>query len=568
LMPIEVLAPEVIAQIAAGEVVERPASVVKELIENAIDAGSTQIKVEVKQGGVKFIRVADNGSGISSNEASLAFRRHATSKVRDSSDLENISTLGFRGEALPSIAAVSHVDIITKTNNDSVGTHLVLRAGEITGQGRGAGTQGTSVTVENLFRNVPARLKFLKSVSTENAHISDLVSQYSMAYPEIRFELTSDGKVVLQTPGNGSLRDVLVAVYGLKTAEAMIQVGDGGSQVYGFVSPPSLARSRRDSLSFFVNRRWVKSGLLIRATEEAYSGLLMTGKHPIAVLNISVPPDDIDVNVHPAKTEVRFRSEGEVFTLVQRAVRAALVAESSVPDAKRAPRPIGSTSAVVGAGRAALQERLFEEPTHTQGQQTPRVLPESRLPILRIIGQLAATYIVAEGPDGMYLIDQHAAHERILFEKVMAQRARRDVAVQGMLEHVSIEFSPRQESMLKRAQEALKSYGFAVEPFGGQTYLVRTAPALLGEGDIIKAVHEIVDTFSEEGDRSKAEEKIAASIACHGAVRAGKVLTMDEMTRLVLDLENAESPHTCPHGRPTMIRFSSSQLERDFGRMA
>ena len=565
-MPIDVLDPEVIAQIAAGEVVERPASVVKELIENAIDAGSTQIKIEIKHGGIKLIRVVDNGSGIPQNEVALAFKRHATSKVHDSSDLENISTLGFRGEALPSIAAVSHVDIITKTTGDSSGTHIVLRAGEITGQGRGAGTQGTSVTVENLFQNVPARLKFLKSGSTEAAHISDLVSQYSLAYPEIKFELTSDGKIVLQTPGNGSLRDVLVAIYGLKTAESMIEVGDGESQVSGFVSPPSLARSRRDSLSFFVNRRWVKSGLLIRATEEAYSGLLMTGKHPIAVLNISIPFDDVDVNVHPAKTEVRFRSEGEVFTMVQRAVRAALVVESSIPDVKRAPRPLGSTTSTVGTGRAAIQERLFEESSTAQAQRTSRALPESRLPILRIIGQLASTYIIAEGPDGMYLIDQHAAHERILFEKVMAQRAKCDVEVQGMLEPVSIELTPRQGSMFNRAQETLKSYGFAIEPFGGQTYLVRTAPALLGEGDITRAVHEIIDTFAEEGDRSKAEERIAASIACHGAVRAGKVLTMDEMTRLVLDLEDAESPHTCPHGRPTMVHFDTSHLEREFGR--
>jgi DNA mismatch repair protein MutL len=565
-MPIEVLAPAVVAKIAAGEVVERPASVVKELIENAVDAGSTQIKIEVKNGGIKLIRVADNGSGIPQDEAALAFKHHATSKVRSASDLESISTLGFRGEALPSIAAVAKVSIITCTDKDSTGTYLVLHDGRIIEQGRKASTQGTSVTVQGLFQDVPARLKFLKSVATEGAHISDLVSQYSLAYPEIRFELVTDDKVVLQTPGNGSLRDVLVEIYGLKTAEAMIEVGDSGSQVYGFVSPPSRARSRRDSLSFFVNRRWVKSGLLTRATEEAYSGLLMTGKHPIAVLNIAISLSDIDVNVHPAKTEVRFRSEGEVFTTVQRVVRAALVAESSVPDAKGAPRPLVSSTATVRSDRTALQERLFKEPAHAQPQQPPRTLPESRLPILRIIGQLASTYIIAEGPDGMYLIDQHAAHERILFEKVMAQRARSAVEVQGMLEPVSIELSPRQGSMLDRAQETLKSYGFAIEPFGGQTYLVRTAPALLGEGDITRAVQEIIDAFTEEGDRSKAEEKIAASIACHGAVRAGKVLTMEEMVRLVRDLEKAESPLNCPHGRPSMIRFSSSQLERDFGR--
>ncbi len=565
-MSIEVLAPAVVAKIAAGEVVERPASVVKELIENAIDAGSSQIKIEVKHGGIKLIRVVDNGSGIPSGEVALAFERHATSKVRNAADLESISTLGFRGEALPSIAAVSQVNITTHTNEDSAGTHLNLQDGQIIEQGQKASPQGTSVTVQNLFQNVPARLKFLKSVSTESAHISDLVSQYSLAYPEIKFEFVSDGKVVLQTSGNGSLRDVLVEIYGLKTAEAMIEVGDSSLQVYGFVSPPSLTRSRRDSLSFFVNRRWVKSGLLTRAAEEAYSGLLMTGKHPIAVLNISIPLGDLDVNVHPAKTEVRFRSEGEVFTLVQRAVRAALVAESSVPDAKRAPRPTGSSTATVELDRAALQERLFKEPAPAQAQQFPRALPETRLPILRIIGQLATTYIVAEGPDGMYLIDQHAAHERILFEKVMAQRAKCNVEVQGMLEPVTIELTPSQRSLLDKAQDALKSYGFAIEPFGGSTCLVRTAPALLGEGDILRTVYEIIDAFAEEGDRTKAEEKIAASIACHGAVRAGKVLTMEEMVRLIRDLEKAESPLNCPHGRPSMIRFSSSQLERDFGR--
>jgi DNA mismatch repair protein MutL len=565
-MPIEVLTPEVIAKIAAGEVVERPASVVKELIENAIDAGSKQIKIEVKHGGIKLIRVVDNGSGIPSGEVALAFERHATSKVRDAADLDNISTLGFRGEALSSIAAVSQVNITTRTNDASTGTYLNLQGGEITGQGQKASLQGTSVTVQNLFQNVPARLKFLKSFSTESAHISDLVSQYSLAYPEIKFELATDGKTVLQTPGNGSLRDVLVEIYGLKTSEAMIEVGAGGSQVYGFVSLPSLSRSRRDSLSFFVNRRWVKSGLLTRATEEAYSGLLMTGKHPIAVLNISIPLGDLDVNVHPAKTEVRFRSEGEVFTLVQRAVRVALVAEASVPDAKRVPRPMGSSATSIELERSAMQERLFRDSPLAQGQQPRKGLPESRLPILRIIGQLAVTYIVAEGPDGMYLIDQHAAHERILFEKVMAQRARCAVEVQGMLEPVTIEVSSSQESLLSKAQEALKSYGFAVEPFGGKTYLVRTAPALLGEGDIIRAVYEIIDMFSGEADRSKGGEEIAATIACHGAVRAGKVLTMEEMVRLIRDLENAESPLTCPHGRPSMIRFSSSQLERDFGR--
>jgi DNA mismatch repair protein MutL len=364
--------------------------------------------------------------------------------------------------------------------------------------------------------------------------------------------------MALQTAGNGALRDVLVKVYGLGTAEAMIPVGEVNSQVWGFVSPPSLTRSSRGHLSFFVNRRWVQSRLLSRATEDAYEGLLMTGKHPIAVLNISLPAQDIDVNVHPAKFEVKFRNEQALFTAVQRAVRAALVKEMTVPRVMRPPSVVDVPTFIPQKEPLVRHEELFEgfAPRPSQGP----------LPILRVFGQLSAAYIIAEGPDGLYLIDQHAAHERVLFERVRAQQASRAVEVQGMLEPLTIEVTPRQEEMLRAGGEVLDSYGFAIEPFGPRTYLLRTVPALLREGNIAQAVIDILDSLGEGGESGKREERIALSLACHSAVRAGQVLSQEEMHQLVRELEQADSPHTCPHGRPTIIRFTSSQLEREFGR--
>ena len=565
-MPIQVLTPDLISKIAAGEVVERPASVVKELIENSLDAGATRIAVEARRGGIDFIKVIDNGAGIPADQVALAFERHATSKISAASDLESISTLGFRGEALPSIAAVSQIDIITRVDGEVSGTHLSLIGGEVVEQGKRAGPQGTSVTAKKLFQNVPARLKFLKSISTESAHISELVGSYSLAYPEVQFELIIDGKPVLQTAGSGVLRDAIVEVYGLKTAEAMIEVGEGGAQVYGFVSQPSMTRARRDGLSFFANRRWVRSNLLVRATEEAYSGLIMVGKHPIAVLNIILSSADLEVNVHPAKTEVRFRSEGDVFVLVQRAVRAALTHEMAVPQVGRTLQPVGYVPQHPAKQPSERQSELFAEALPLLKHESTRGKSESRLPILRVIGQMATTYIIAEGPDGMYLIDQHAAHERIVYERVLAQRAAGKVAVQGMLAPLTVELTPRQESVLKDSADALAVYGFAIEPFGQRAWLVRSVPALLDASDIAATVAGLLDELSQAGGRSELDERIAASIACHGAVRAGKVLTADEMTQLVRDLEKAESPLNCPHGRPTMVHFTTSHLEREFGR--
>jgi DNA mismatch repair protein MutL len=557
-MPIKILAPDVVSKIAAGEVVERPASVVKELIENSLDAGATQVSIEARGGGVSLIRVSDNGVGIPADEAELAFHRHATSKINDMADLETISSLGFRGEALPSIAAVAEVEILARTTGEIAGTYLKLQHGKVVEKTKRGCPVGTTVTVRNLFRNVPARLKFLKSVATESGHISNLVSQYSLAFPEVRFSLIIEGRIALQTPGSGSLRDALVKVYGLDTAEAMIEVKEGEQlpRISGFVSAPSLSRSSRSHLSFFVNRRWVRSRLLSRAVEDAYQGMLMVGRHPIAVLNISLPGDDVDINVHPTKNEVRFRYEHALFAAVQKAVRAALVEQMPVPQVRQ-PTPVGG--------------HLEQEPLWAKKEEVvaaPLFAPtetERRLPILRVLGQVATTYIIAEGPDGLYLIDQHAAHERILFEKVRAQQARREVEVQGLLEPVTIEVTPRQEELLKAGGEILAAYGFAIEPFGQRTYLVRAVPAVVKER-VAEAVGEVLDALSSEGNPKEWEQKVAISLACHSAVRAGQVLSPDEMRQLMRELEQTELPLTCPHGRPTMIRFSSSQLEREFGR--
>jgi DNA mismatch repair protein MutL len=570
-MPIRILSPDVAAKIAAGEVVERPASVVKELVENSLDAGATQIAIEVQGGGVRLIRVVDNGAGIPPEEVDLAFERFATSKVFSAEDLEGISSLGFRGEALPSIAAVSEVTMVSRSRDELSGIFVNIKDGAILEKAKRGCPVGTTVTVRNLFRNVPARLKFLKSTATENGHISNLVTQYSLAFPEVRFTLIVEGKTAFRSTGSGSLREVLGAVYGLDTARAMLQIEAKQSDpllpnVSGFVSPLSLTRASRNYLSFFVNRRWVQSRMLTYALEEAYKGLLVTGRHPLAVINISLPPQDIDVNVHPAKSEVRFRNERDIFYAIQKAVRETLTAQASMPTldtlqtAPRtplAPAPLPAFDARADA--AAIRTPLATPPS----AEPPAV--RGTLPILRVVGQMANTYIIAEGPDGMYLIDQHAAHERVLFEKIRDQRVKQAVEVQGLLQPLPVELTVRQQELLELQSEALSEYGFGIEHFGERTCLVRSVPALLSGQNVAQSLVEMLD-FLGEGEKSDLREEIAASLACHGAVRAGQVLSHDEMRDLIRQLEQASQPRTCPHGRPTMVHLSSSQLEKGFGR--
>ncbi len=558
-MPIKSLSPQVVARIAAGEVVERPASVVKELVENSLDAGASQISVDVEGGGVSLIRVTDNGVGIPSAEVELAFERYATSKVSALEDLESISSLGFRGEALPSITAVSQVDMTTCAEGEKAGTRVGLKDGAIAERATKGRSKGTTVSVLNLFRKIPARLKFLKSVPTENSHTANVVSHYALAFPEVKFSLTLDGRAALNTPGSGKLLDSVAAVYGADVAGNMIEVrGETTPRVTGLVGLPKVSRSGRGDLNFFVNRRWVNSHMLARAVEEAYHGLLMVGRHPIAVINISLPTKDVDVNIHPTKSQVKFADERAVFSAVYHAVRQALAEQTPVPSVEKAERAVFPS-----------QVREPSAPAYAEVDvslsQPPAPTPTAALPMLRVLGQLASSYIITEGPDGLYLIDQHAAHERILFEKIESQRVKQEVEVQGLLEPMPLEVSPRQEAELWAHYQELAEFGFSIEPFGGKTFLVRAVPVLVHDKDWVGMLRELLDSISE-GDKGHWAEAVTTTMACHGAIRAGQTLSDNEMRELVRQLEQTTTPHTCPHGRPTMIHLSYGQLKKDFGR--
>jgi DNA mismatch repair protein MutL len=540
-MPIKILPPEVSSKIAAGEVIERPSSVVKELIENSLDARATEINIEVHNGGISYLRVSDNGCGLSAAEGEIAVRRHATSKITGLDDLEHISTLGFRGEALPSIASVAEMEILTRDPGSSAASYLHLENGRITGREKKSRPQGTTVTVRRLFQNFPARLKFLKSNATESAHISTLVSQFALAYPEVRFDLVIDGRTGLRTAGDAELRSAVSVVYGLDTARKMLDVEgtDGLLYIQGLASPPSVQRSSRSYLSFFVNRRYVRNSILAKAVETAYEGLMMSGRHPLAVLNITVPPEEVDVNVHPTKLEVKFRNTNSIFTAIVKALRDTL-ARSPLPSA-----------------RPDLEEastRPLWEP-HAAG-----------IPALRTLGQLSSSYVLAEGEEGLYLIDQHAAHERILFEKIVAQRASKKPDVQGMLEPLALELTPGQEQALVSCAGLLSELGFIIEPFGSKTCLVRAVPAVINGAALAESIVELLDEIGSEKDPGKRDLKAAQSLACHGAVRAGQTLDTDELAGLISQLASTSQPRTCPHGRPTMLHLSSHQLKREFGR--
>ncbi len=568
-MPIIVLPDEVAIKIAAGEVVERPASVVKELVENAIDAGAKTIKMEMRQGGRQTMRVADDGAGIPAAEVELAFARHSTSKLSRAADLDHIATLGFRGEALASIAAVARVTILTRTQGEDKGTLMRLEGGKVVRRESQGAPQGTIVTVENLFYNVPARLKFLRQAVTEAGHIADLVTHYALAYPHLRFQLIKDGRLSFQSTGSGELLDVLIQVYGLEIAQQMLQVASDqqpGVQVEGYVSPPALHRSGRGYLTFFVNRRRVQDRLLGKAVLEAYHTLLPKDRYPLVILNVGVDCDQVDVNVHPTKSEIRFLKPNDVFSAVQRTVRRALTEGTPIPmvSVPRA-RPETTRFRDFERGPKSPGGQLALELQRTADLPAPQALP-TKLPMLRVLGQIWQTYITAEGPDGLYLIDQHAAHERVLYERLKAERARREVSNQQLLTPLTLDLPPRQAAILSSRLEELAELGFEIEPFGGETFLVRAVPAMLVEGDIAQTVADIVDELAEGGQVEALEEKALITLVCHSAVRAGKVLALEEMRDLIRQLEETDQPRTCPHGRPTMIHLSADNLARQFGR--
>ncbi|UCC51825.1 MAG: DNA mismatch repair endonuclease MutL [Anaerolineaceae bacterium] len=606
-MTIRVLSEQLSSQIAAGEVVERPSSVVKELVENALDAGATTINVEVRSGGRELIQVADNGEGITADDIETAFLRHATSKLKTVDDLELIRTLGFRGEALSSIAAVSRLTIVSRSERAQAGTRLVLEGGQKSDRETVGAPQGTVIAVENLFYNVPARLKFLKSVTTEKRLIDEFVTRYAMAYPHVRFRLTHDNRIGFQTTGNGNVQDVLLAVYGPDTTRQLLEIGaaEQGDRVEqpvqdsrvaidvtGYIGPPNLNWANRSRITLFVNGRWIKDKSLTYAVIQAYHTLLPAGRYPLGIIFISLPPEQVDVNVHPAKTEVRFRRSNEVFGAVQRTVRGTLIAQSPV-------RSLGAWTVTGDSGTipadwmGSLSQQAFDRhENNAQGElqldwsrrfapadqvvgeeeksaslEAP-LMENERLPIMRVVGQVGAAYIITEGPDGLYLIDQHAAHERILYEQFMAQWQQKDVVSQGLMAGSAVHFPPSQATLLEEKLDTLDGLGFKVEPFGPNAFMVRAMPAIVSNTDPARALQVVVEDL-ERGDaplQESIEDRIVLRVCKSAAIKAGKTLSQSEMEALVQQLEACRNPHTCPHGRPTLIHLSVAQLARQFGR--
>ena len=583
-MPIRALPPAVAARIAAGEVIERPASVVKELVENSLDAGASAIEVDIRHGGLATIRVTDDGCGVPADEVALAFQRHATSKLQSEDDLARIATLGFRGEALASIAAAATVRMTTRTPDAESAAAVELQGGEIVRRAETGAAPGTSIEVEALFSAIPARLKFIRSASAETARVRQTAESLALANPNVRMTLRTDGKTQLAASGNGALRDAASAVLGADMAAAMLDVASwaGPYPVWGLASPPERSRASRTGVSLFVNRRPVVHRAVAAAVEDAYRGLLMEGRFPVAVIFLDVPPEEIDVNVHPNKREVRLARENDAFSSVRRAVRSVVFPAESVLDADgllspssnngaAAPPPsdsaMPSEDAQAGgfrfSGRAAGP---LPEPAPVPDAPAPNLDGASPLSRLRILGQVSNAYIVAEGPDGMYLIDQHAGHESVLYYRILRQWASREPEIQPMLEPLPAALSPRQMDALAAGRETLERCGLLVEPFGGDAWLVRAVPVMARRADPAKLLAETLDALASGDGEAGAPYAAAASIACHSSVRAGQSLSLDEMAALADALAAEANPQRCPHGRPTVIRVSNDSLGKQFGR--
>ena len=614
---IRVLAEEVASQIAAGEVIERPASVVKELIENAIDAGASKIVIHIEEAGKKLIEITDDGCGIAADELETAVKRHATSKLQTADDLFHIRTLGFRGEALAAAGSVSRMTITTRTADSETGSRIVVDGGFVTSNKPVGAPQGTTIMIEDLFYNVPARLKFLKSDTTERNQIETLISRYALAYPMIRWQLINETKTTLQTNGNGNYREILSEIYGLDIAKQFIEVElqEDGLEVFGFISPVGLTRSNRKEMNYFVNGRWVQEQALNASVQRAYQTLIMVGRFPIVALFITMDPEDVDVNVHPAKAEVRFRNPDRVIGGVHRAVRRGLITQSPVPELNtptawptyRQTPPVYDPNAQSAPVSEPLWRSAFSAPQNDTGpvpasteapvssdapvyqpfmpvpapapaaDQPPAVFtpPQSEpqapapfFPILRWIGQVGSTYIIAEGPDGLYLIDQHAAHERILYEKMLDQVANGTVVSQALLEPAVVQLPPWQASALEENLPLLTQLGFQIEEFGPSAFRVVAMPVIFEKGSPAAAIAAVVEDI-ENDDVPMAgltSEKVASYVCKRMAVKGGQTLTTEEQRALLRDLEQCRSPRTCPHGRPTMIHLSIDMLEKQFGR--
>lgn len=546
---IQVLPPEVVERIAAGEVIERPVSVVRELLDNALDAGAGEIRIEVRGGGLRSIRVADDGAGIAAEQVELAVRHHATSKIRQAGDLMDIRSLGFRGEALPSIAAVSELSLLTACAGTPMGVRLDLRYGEHTARSYAARSPGATVTVRHLFANTPARLKFISNARAESAQISQLVRRYTLAHPRIRFHLSLDGHASLHTSGLG-LEQTIGEVFGAAVAGTMLPIGsivDGDAEWTGFVSGRHATRSSRRHVVLLVNQRCVQSRALLGAFEEGYRPLLPRGRHPLAVLSLTVPRSHLDVNVHPSKAEVKIRDEAALGAALKGATRDVLGRNLAMPPS--------DLSFAVGPQQLELPHMVAEtgpEWEITSGQ---------RLREMQVRGQVHGSLIMVEDQRGLYLVDQHRAHERAIYELLLRQHGE-GRAGQLLLEPMHIELNANQLTRLEPRLAELAALGFSCQWFGGHSFLVRSIPVLPETADLPGVVEDLLDHAAN--DDSDWQHRLLTSVACRAATRRGRSLTIVQCRELIELLADTSSPTVCPHGSPIILHFSEKFLERQF----
>ncbi len=651
---IQLLDTKTINKIAAGEVVESPKSVVKELVENAIDAGATSVVVEIKEGGTSLIRITDNGCGIPKDEVKTAFLRHATSKMSKIEDLEEIFTLGFRGEALASIAAVAQVEMITKTAVAETGISIEVNGGELKEMKDAAAIQGTSILVKNLFYNVPARRKFLKKPATESGNVSALMNQFALGHPEISFRYINNGTTMLHSSGNGDWKTAVFYVYGKDVANGMMPISyeKDGYSIKGLIGKPELSRGNRTYENLFINGRYIKNGIVSSAVEDAYKTRLMVGKFPVFLLHLSIHPSEVDVNVHPAKLEVRFKNDNEIYDLFYTAIQKALEKEVFIPnvtwDKKEAPKdkpvipkgeqqnlggilemakefakegmmeekkePIQPKSIqtqpkldryapTTGSGKTVdqlLGKKKVQEPQVMQEKaayttqqkaelpETPKAVPETpvapkievkteakteeRKPFFhqyKIVGQIFRTYWMVEQGDSMYLIDQHAAHERVLYEEFMGKLKSEPVVSQRLLTPLMLQLSESELAVLKENKALLQEFGFEVEQFTDTVYALQSVPYMFHEPSGVGFFTEILDGLAEQKIHSVYEQKYmsVATMACKAAVKGHDLLSYQEAEALIGQLLGLENPFSCPHGRPTIIEMTKYELEKKFKRI-
>ncbi|QBG56177.1 DNA mismatch repair protein MutL [Bacillus amyloliquefaciens] len=618
------LSDELSNKIAAGEVVERPASVVKELVENAIDANSTVIEIDIEEAGLSSIRVLDNGEGMETEDCKRAFRRHATSKIKDENDLFRVRTLGFRGEALPSIASVSHLEIKTSIG-EGAGTHLILQGGNMISEQRSSSRKGTEIIVTNLFFNTPARLKYMKTVHTELGNITDVVNRIALAHPEVSIRLRHQGKNLLQTNGNGDVRHVLAAIYGTAVAKKMIplHVSSLDFEVKGYIALPEITRASRNYMSSVINGRYIKNFPLVKAVHEGYHTLLPIGRHPITFIEITMDPILVDVNVHPSKLEVRLSKETELHELIRDGIKEVFQKQRLIPSAqlpkKSAPAPIKNEQQFMTFGESAPERKLPEktpEPSYSpmklssvvkepapvteeefqpneavhevppetsvpetaapvsdilspEEEAVSEEIQEERVPVMYPIGQMHGTYILAQNENGLYIIDQHAAQERIKYEYFREKVGQVEPEVQDMIVPLTFHYAANEALIIEQHQHELESVGVFLEAFGTNSYIVRCHPAWFPKGEEAELIEEIIQQVldAKQIDIKKLREEAAIMMSCKGSIKANRHLRNDEIKALLDDLRRTADPFTCPHGRPIIIHHSTYEMEKMFKRV-